>query len=354
MWSRGLKRKRHVKQTRWLCGIGLAVIAWMASLGLAAQSVDVSSVSGPYTQEGTSIHLFLSSSFGFILHTPGEHRPRTGNYTIDGSTLTLVEGAAGQLMVLTAQGGKLYDQDGHAWVKAEQAPAPAPQQAPATNKITIRDQAEFDAYTAASSQSDPAAKAAALESFIQAYPQSVVKSTVLDTLIDAYKQSRNVDKLFSAASRLLEADPNNIKAILYSVIIEKDQCVKTQDAQTCDDAAALAQRGLSIPKPAERSDADWQKLTAGIYPTYRAAIALARPAPAATAPQPAPAPMPAIAPPPPPADAPPPTIALGQTELQVTSAFGQPVRVAKLGVKEIYYYKDMKVTFTNSKVSNVE
>jgi len=64
--------------------------------------------------------------------------------------------------------------------------------------------------------------------------------------------------------------------------------------------------------------------------------------------------MPAIAPPPPPADAPPPTIALGQTELQLTSAFGQPVRVAKLGVKEIYYYKDMKVTFTNSKVSNVE
>jgi hypothetical protein len=68
----------------------------------------------------------------------------------------------------------------------------------------------------------------------------------------------------------------------------------------------------------------------------------------------APAPMAAIAPPPPPADAPPPTIALGQTKSQVTAAFGQPVRIAKLGVKEIYYYKDMKVTFTNGKVSNVE
>jgi len=66
------------------------------------------------------------------------------------------------------------------------------------------------------------------------------------------------------------------------------------------------------------------------------------------------APMPEIAPPPPPADAPPPTIALGQTKSQVTAAFGQPVRMAKLGVKEIYYYKDMKVTFTNGKVSNVE
>jgi hypothetical protein len=66
------------------------------------------------------------------------------------------------------------------------------------------------------------------------------------------------------------------------------------------------------------------------------------------------APMAAIAPPPPPADAPPPTIALGQTKDQVTAAFGQPTREAKLGAKEIFYYKDMKVTFTNGKVSNVD
>jgi hypothetical protein len=80
------------------------------------------------------------------------------------------------------------------------------------------------------------------------------------------------------------------------------------------------------------------------------------PEPTAAAPPapPAPAPMPVIAPPPPPADAPPPTIELGQTMDQVTTGFGQPLRIAKLGVKTIYYYKDMKVTFTNGKVSNVE
>jgi hypothetical protein len=72
------------------------------------------------------------------------------------------------------------------------------------------------------------------------------------------------------------------------------------------------------------------------------------------APAPTPAPMSEIAPPPPPADAPPPTIELGQTMGQVTAGFGQPLRVAKVGVKTIYYYKDMKVTFTNGKVSNVE
>jgi hypothetical protein len=66
------------------------------------------------------------------------------------------------------------------------------------------------------------------------------------------------------------------------------------------------------------------------------------------------APLPDIAPPPPPPDAAPPTIAVGQTKDQVSAAFGQPARMAKLGAKEIYYYKDMKVTFTNGKVSNVE
>jgi hypothetical protein len=66
------------------------------------------------------------------------------------------------------------------------------------------------------------------------------------------------------------------------------------------------------------------------------------------------APMPDIAPPPPPADTPPPTISVGQTMDQVTAGFGQPLRLAKVGTKTIFYYKDMKVTFTNGKVSNVE
>ncbi len=66
------------------------------------------------------------------------------------------------------------------------------------------------------------------------------------------------------------------------------------------------------------------------------------------------APMPDITPPPPPPDTPPPTVALGQTMDQVTAGFGQPLKVAKLGVKTIFYYKDMKVTFTNGKISNVE
>lgn len=62
----------------------------------------------------------------------------------------------------------------------------------------------------------------------------------------------------------------------------------------------------------------------------------------------------AIAPPPPPTDQPPATIALGQTMDQVAAALGQPQRIANVGAKQIYFFKDLKVTFTNGKVSDVE
>ncbi len=47
------------------------------------------------------------------------------------------------------------------------------------------------------------------------------------------------------------------------------------------------------------------------------------------------------------------TIAVGQTKSQVQAMFGAPARVAQLGGKEIDFYPDMKVTFVNSKVTDV-
>jgi hypothetical protein len=84
-------------------------------------------------------------------------------------------------------------------------------------------------------------------------------------------------------------------------------------------------------------------------------------APAAAAPaEPAPAPDPVlapVAPPPPPPDqpaAPPPTVELGQSKDMVVAILGQPQKTAKLAGKEIYFYKDLKVTFKDGKVSDVQ
>jgi hypothetical protein len=154
-----------------------------------------------------------------------------------------------------------------------------------SDQITIKDPAEFNAYQMATTQSDPKAKAAGLETFLQTYPQSVVKSTVLDMLVDTYQQvaaqakdAQTVadanDHTLSAASRLLQVDPNNTKAIYVSVDIKKRQCQRTGDAQTCDDAAAMANKGLATPKPAKTSETEWKKQTDATYPIFHSAKAL--------------------------------------------------------------------------------
>ena len=75
----------------------------------------------------------------------------------------------------------------------------------AQDTISIKDPAEFNAYQMATTQSDPKAKATALEGFLTAYPQSVVKKAVLDSLLDTYQQLGDADKTLSAASRLRNA-----------------------------------------------------------------------------------------------------------------------------------------------------
>ncbi len=141
--------------------------------------------------------------------------------------------------------------------------------------------AEYNAYQTATTETNPTAKAAALEGFLQTYPQSPVKNEVLDQLMDTYRQLGDLDKELSACNRLLQIEPNNLKALLYSVLIKKSECAKTvnasgvsSDPQTCDDAAALAQKGLAAPKPANVDDAQWKQMTDVAFPMFHSAIAL--------------------------------------------------------------------------------
>ena len=140
--------------------------------------------------------------------------------------------------------------------------------------ISIKDPAEFAAYQNAAGQSDPKAKAAAYEQFLTQFPQTVVKQPVLNELLGIYWGLQDGDKIVSSAGRLLQLDPNNAQAILYSVIVKKGQCAKTSDAQTCDDAAALAQKGLALSKPASFTDAQWTEFQHVGGPIFHSTIAL--------------------------------------------------------------------------------
>jgi hypothetical protein len=148
-------------------------------------------------------------------------------------------------------------------------------QAAQSGQITIKDPAEYNAYTNAIGQSTPAAKAAAIEAFLTQYPNSVVKTDLLEQLMVAYQG--DPVKMLDAADRLLAVDPGNLRALATSVYLEETQAhAKTNpaDAQPIlDKAAAQAQTGLSAAKPATMADADYQKLKTATAPIFNSAIA---------------------------------------------------------------------------------
>lgn len=140
-----------------------------------------------------------------------------------------------------------------------------------SSQITIKDPAEYNAYTNAISQSTPAAKAAAIEGFLKTYPNSVVKKEMLEQLVGAYQATGDTAKTYSAAERLLQVDPNNLRALTFVVYVEKSQA--GNDQAKLDDAAAKAQLGLKATKPADMSEEAFTKLKAVATPIFYNAIA---------------------------------------------------------------------------------
>ena len=155
--------------------------------------------------------------------------------------------------------------------KQQQAQGPPPPPPHRGSQITIKDPAEYNAYTNAVGQSSPAAKAQAIEAFLTQYPNSVVKQDMLEQLVGAYQQANDTPKTVDAARRLLVVDPSNLRALTFIVYVEKQQA--QGDQTKLDDAAALAQKGLAATKPASMSDADYTKLRGLATPIFESAIA---------------------------------------------------------------------------------
>jgi len=159
-------------------------------------------------------------------------------------------------------------------IVAAEAPAVlAQEQSSQSSQITIKDPAEYNAYTNAIGQSTPASKAAAIESFLQQYPNSVVKKQMLEQLVSAYQATGDTAKTYDAAKRLLQVDPSNLRALTFVVYVDKAQANGNQEK--LDEAATLARQGLNAQKPADMSEADFGKLKDVATPIFYSAIAAA-------------------------------------------------------------------------------
>ncbi len=138
---------------------------------------------------------------------------------------------------------------------------------PTSHKV-IKDPAEYNAYIAALNTKDAAQKAQLMEAFAKQYPDSIVKIDALEQAMAAYQQANNPQKLAETAVRILEMDPNNIRALAITIFLKRATLTATTDATQ---AAALSQEiragaekgaaALKIwPKPEDISDAEFEGL----------------------------------------------------------------------------------------------
>lgn len=154
--------------------------------------------------------------------------------------------------------------------------APA-MQAQNSNTITIKNPAEYNAYNSAIGQPTPQAKAQAIEGFLQQYPNSVVKKQMLEVLMEAYTQSGQTDKALDTARKVLQVEPNNLRALALSTFVLRAEAQKKTnpaDAQPLlDEAASNAQKGLTAPAPTGADAANYGKMKAAVTPLFYGAIA---------------------------------------------------------------------------------
>src|SRR5438105_1844992 len=131
---------------------------------------------------------------------------------------------------------------------------------PASQKV-IKDPGEYNAYIIALNTQDPTAKAQAMEAFIVQYPQSIVKVDALEQAMAAYQLAGNQQKVEDTASRVLEINPNNVRALAIVTYIERAQAT---DLPKAAKARADAEKGLKAldgwQKPEGMSDEEFARL----------------------------------------------------------------------------------------------
>ncbi|HEX3570286.1 MAG TPA: hypothetical protein VHU44_05630 [Acidobacteriaceae bacterium] len=159
-----------------------------------------------------------------------------------------------------------------------QTPGAAPASGGAAQCPPMPD-AEYKSYTDAINQTQPQQKAAALEAYLTAFPNSCVKQATLQILMVTYSQIPDVAKTLATADRILQLEPNNLQALYVQALLGRQSADLQSDPAAkqaaLDAAAAAAQKGLNAPKPASMSDADYQKLKPAATTAFYGAIAQA-------------------------------------------------------------------------------
>ena len=194
--------------------------------------------------------------------------------------VTIVLLLAGMAVSQTAPQQQAQPQTQPAAGQAATGQPAAGQAAPQQQKKEIKNPAEYNAYVGAIQQTDPAAKVSGLEAFLQQYPQSVMKEDALEALMIAYQQTGNGEKMNDAAQRLLQVNPDNVRALALLAYTRRAAAQAGQNPQqNLADAQKYGQQGIQalqkFAKPEGMSDADYEKLKREMGGIFNGAVGIA-------------------------------------------------------------------------------
>jgi tetratricopeptide (TPR) repeat protein len=127
----------------------------------------------------------------------------------------------------------------------------------AQTRSSFQNPAEYDNYMAALNNRDPAKRAEAMEVFIAWYPASVLKIDAHEQAMAAWHAANRPDKADGIAAKLLQIDPDNLRALANRAYLGRTRAAQGDPAAMASMVAA-AERGLAaLPrwqKPAALAD----------------------------------------------------------------------------------------------------
>lgn len=126
---------------------------------------------------------------------------------------------------------------------AQTSPAPAPAAA-AKRPPQAKTQPEFDAWKAASGNSDPAALEKAADDFANRFPDSELRVLLYKNAMRNYQNANNAEKTEAMGRKVLSFDPDDPEAlvIVAEVIAERTRDSDIDKDQRFAEATAMAQK----------------------------------------------------------------------------------------------------------------
>lgn len=121
----------------------------------------------------------------------------------------------------------------------------------------VKDQGEYDLFTAVTKEQDPGKKLALLNQWKEKYPDSDFKDDRLKLILTAYQQLGKPAEMYATAKELQALDPKEVTA-LYWLTLLTESLPPTPDTLSTGEKAAQAL--LSAEKPAPVKPEDWEKM----------------------------------------------------------------------------------------------